>query len=190
MRQRLNLADERQTSSCAYCRGELGTKDHVPSKVFIDKPYPENLPVVYCCAKCNQGFSLDEEYVACLIECLKSNSFDLNNFERNSIKKSLQYNDSLLTRIIESSEVIEGVLKIKIEEERLLNVLIKLIKGHLLYEFNLPIIEEKINISYFNLNDLNDEERTVFESLIPIKNIPEIGCRACCVNSDNKIKIS
>jgi len=62
-----NYADQRFNGQCVYCGAYSDTKEHVPPKVFLDRPFPENLPVVESCAKCNTGFSLDEEYLACLI---------------------------------------------------------------------------------------------------------------------------
>ena len=52
-------ADKRQTAFCAYCHGEHGTSEHVPSKVFLDKPYPKDLPVIFTCKDCNNEFSSD-----------------------------------------------------------------------------------------------------------------------------------
>lgn len=69
MEQLRNLGDARQTDFCVYCGGVTETRDHVPSKVFLDKPYPTNIPVVPACQSCNRNISRDEEYVACLIEC-------------------------------------------------------------------------------------------------------------------------
>ena len=48
---------------CIYCGAESGTREHVPSKVFLDEPYPEDLPVLPACFNCNNGFSDDEAYV-------------------------------------------------------------------------------------------------------------------------------
>jgi len=64
--------DERLTAEmCVYCGGaEPSTRDHVPPKVFLDEPYPPGLPVVGACEGCNLGFSLDEQYLACLIGCV------------------------------------------------------------------------------------------------------------------------
>lgn len=181
MRARNNYADKRQISYCAYCRGETGTRDHVPSKVFLDKPYPENLPLVFACYDCNQSFSLDEEYVACLIECAKSNSLEIDKLERDYIKTIFQRKPALLKRIQDASECINDILSIKIEEERLSNVLSKLVKGHLLFEFNFPINDEQIEITYFPLNILKEEERTLFDekTAIELTKMPEVGCRAC-----------
>lgn len=73
-----NFGDERQTFNCAFCGGETESRDHVPSKVFLDKPYPEQLPVVPSCNDCNNGFSIDEEYLACLLESVKAGTTETN----------------------------------------------------------------------------------------------------------------
>lgn len=49
MHQLRNYGDERQLSACVFCRRETETRDHVPSRVLLDEPYPENLPVVPAC---------------------------------------------------------------------------------------------------------------------------------------------
>src|SRR5690242_14029536 len=66
--------DERHLAFCAFCGDAPGTRDHVPPRVFLDKPYPDNVPVVGSCFECNNGASLDEEYVACLLEAAVCNT--------------------------------------------------------------------------------------------------------------------
>lgn len=66
-------SDERYDGLCSYY-GD--TKDHVPSKVLLDNEFPENMYEVDCCLECNQGFSADEVYFACLIECIIHGSAD------------------------------------------------------------------------------------------------------------------
>lgn len=68
MKQIKTFSDLRLNTQCAYCGEYPETRDHVPSKIILENPFPENLPVVPSCLKCNNGFSLDEEYFACLIE--------------------------------------------------------------------------------------------------------------------------
>lgn len=60
-----SFSDSRLIGTCIYCGGLADTKDHIPSKCLLDKPYPENLSVVKCCNTCNQSFSSDEQYFAC-----------------------------------------------------------------------------------------------------------------------------
>ena len=68
--------DERQLAFCALCGGGTGTRDHCPSRVLLDEPYPDNLPVVPACSPCNSRFSADEQYLACLISCVLAGSTD------------------------------------------------------------------------------------------------------------------
>ena len=48
---------------CAYC-GELRelTDDHVPPRLLLGEPYPDNLITVPACEPCNRGFQRDDEY--------------------------------------------------------------------------------------------------------------------------------
>ena len=69
MQQLPNDGDQRNQGFCVHCGGPEETRDHTPSKAFLDRPLPENLPVAPACFACNNGFAADEEYVACLLEC-------------------------------------------------------------------------------------------------------------------------
>jgi len=45
MRQLHSFADDRLLAGCVYRSGSTETRDHVPSRVLLDEPYQENLPV-------------------------------------------------------------------------------------------------------------------------------------------------
>lgn len=85
MEQLRDYADERLLLGCIYCGAQDNTREHVPSRVLLDKPYPENLPVVGACHPCNNGFSKDEEYVACLIESVIAGSTEPEKIRRQTI---------------------------------------------------------------------------------------------------------
>ena len=71
MQQLRCYGDDRNKGFCVHCGGgPTETVDHVPSKVLLDEPYPENLMAAPACRECNNGLSLDEEYLACLLECV------------------------------------------------------------------------------------------------------------------------
>ena len=53
MDQLRDYADSRLLSDCIYCGGPAETRDHVPSRCLLERPYPENLPAVGCCKECN-----------------------------------------------------------------------------------------------------------------------------------------
>ena len=143
MIQRVPFSDYRINNICTFCGEYADSKDHVPSKVFLDEPFPKNLPLVPCCKKCNQGFSLDEEYIACFLECLKSSSADIERLAREKIKKTLHRKESLRKKIENSINIQDDRIIFNIEEDRLLNVLLKLIRGHIRFEYDEILLDNK-----------------------------------------------
>lgn len=179
MLQRNNCSDKRQQDYCTYCRNEPGTRDHVPSKVFLEKPYPHNLPVVPCCKKCNESFSLDEQFLAVLLECIYSGSCELEKLNRNSIKQTLKHRPLLLNQMNLSIKFNKNQFAVNIEEERIKNVILKLAKGHLMYEFNTSLLKPPNKIFFDFVSALCAKEKEIFVQPIKLTKIPEIGCRAC-----------
>ena len=59
------FGDSRNRGFCVHCGGPYEADDHVPSKVLLDEPYPDNLMVCPACLLCNNTLSIDEEYLAC-----------------------------------------------------------------------------------------------------------------------------
>jgi hypothetical protein len=45
-----------------YCGSQADSKDHVPPKLLLERPFPPNLYTVPSCHSCNTGFAKDEEY--------------------------------------------------------------------------------------------------------------------------------
>ena len=43
------LVDERLKGISAYCQDIPNTRDYVPSRTFLNKPYPENIHVLDAC---------------------------------------------------------------------------------------------------------------------------------------------
>lgn len=89
MQQLPDFGDERNKRWCVLCGGPMETRDHAPSRIFLDEPYPENLLVLASCLDCNQSFSLDEEYLACLIECARAGSVEKDGSERPKVAKTV-----------------------------------------------------------------------------------------------------
>ena len=48
MQQLRCYGDDRNKGFCVHCGGPSETVDHVPSKVLLDEPYPENLMAGWC----------------------------------------------------------------------------------------------------------------------------------------------
>ncbi len=97
------FVDERQKAWCIHCGGwivELETnRDHVPSKAFLLKPYPPNLPKVQVCKACNEGFSLDEEYLFIFLSSVLAGSTDPKRQSSPKAKRAFRRNPKLRARI-------------------------------------------------------------------------------------------
>lgn len=170
-------SDSRLEGFCFFCGDEPGTRDHIPSKILLDKPYPENLFIVPCCLKCNQSFSLDEEYFACLLECVLQGSTNPENISRAEIKRILSSKPALRTRIEKAKKEVSGAIHFEIEEERIKNVLTKLAKGHAKFDNSENYIYHSAHIYFSPLQVMSEEEKDAFFNPDPNSLIPEIGSR-------------
>ena len=138
-----DFSDERLKGSCAHCGTGIddikSSMDHVPSKCLLRKPYPDNLPGVRTCVKCNTEYSKDEEYFSVFLQCVLIGSTDPNDHRDPRIREALRRSRKLRERIERSrSEVEEGENSRIIwepEYQRVNNVILKNARGHALYEF-------------------------------------------------------
>lgn len=173
------FGDERETCFCAYCGSVFNTRDHIPSKVLLDSPYPNDLPVVGACKTCNNSFSLDEEYLACFLECVLSGSTDPEKIRREKIRKILIRKPDLAKRIEENTRLdLWGNLIFEAEVERIQNVLVKLAKGHVVYDLNMSMPDPPSIVSVFPLTDLSEQGLKSFEAPSTLSLFPEVGSRA------------
>lgn len=177
MKQINKFSDLRLEGYCIYCGGKPETRDHVPSKIIIDRPFPENLPVVPACDKCNQDLSKDEEYFACLVECILRGTTEPEKLERNKVKEILKRKPKLRAKLEEAKVVKEGQTYFQAEENRVRNVILKLARGHATYENSEPQFEEPVLISIRPITLMSEEEQNEYfshdEGLFP-----EVGSRA------------
>lgn len=175
------FVDERLKGICVYCGARPDTKDHCPSKVLLDEPYPPNLPVVEACATCNQSFSLDEQYMACLLECVVCGSTDPKALHRKSIQRILSKAPRLVAEI-QSTLTVDGAGN-KVwhpDMARVINVVLKLARGHLHYELNVQERGDPASIEIVPLPLMRPESREFFEcpEPEPMAVWPELGSRA------------
>ena len=137
MKQIRSFGDEREMYFCAHCGGSTETRDHTPSRVLLDKPYPENLPVVPCCPGCNTSFSLDEEYVAVLVDCALVGSTTPSDNHREKVRKILSRQPALAT-LVEQGRTASSADGIMFDANipRVENVVLKLARGHAAFELH------------------------------------------------------
>ena len=140
--------DRRNKGFCVHCGGPDESDDHVPSKVLLDQPYPENLIVCSSCLSCNNALSIDETYLACLLECVLAGEADPAKLHRPKIAKVLANNPSLLERLRNARSEGDNGPVWTVENDRVKTVVLKLARGHAAYEYNEPRLEEPDRISF------------------------------------------
>jgi hypothetical protein len=173
--------DERLTGLCGFCGAGPDTRDHIPSRVLLDEPFPSNLPVVEACRTCNSGFSQDEEYVACLIECVICGTTEPDGLARHKVRRILSERPSLMARIRESrTEDADGNILWRADTDRVRNFIMKLARGHLAYDLNVFHFDAPCVLEFRPFVTMSQEELIAFESLPEDGSVlfPEIGSRA------------
>ena len=173
--------DSRLVGPCAYCGEEPGTSDHVPSKVLLDDPLPSDLPTVDACSTCNASFSLDEEHLACFLECALSGTTEPGALSRGKIGRTLARNPSLVELIQNSRRVGDANSMVWIpDDNRVRNVVVKLARGHAAFELSHPQYENPVSVWFRPLIQMSTSDRAAFEDMGTggIRGWPEIGSRA------------
>lgn len=175
------FVDERLTGMCVFCGAKPSTRDHCPSKVLLDAPFPPNLPVVHACEACNQSFSMDEQFLACFVECVICGSTDPSSVQRENVRRILRNNPQLAAQIQASLVADQSRCKVwTADMDRVRNVVIKLARGHLDCELSIQDWGEPdvIEIAPFPL--MGQSQRDSFECPAPGPDVicPELGSRA------------
>ena len=154
------------------------TRDHVPSRALLDEPFPPNLPVVECCHACNYGFSLDEQYLVCLLECVVSGGTEPELFERTRVARMLRESAALRERITAARREAATGPAWEMDPQRVQRVVMKLARGHVAFE-EYARLSEPSSINFAPLVLMSAETRCWFESGYdgsPL--LPEVGSRA------------
>lgn len=177
MKQLLDLADCRLLLGCIYCGGPVETREHVPSRILLEPPYPENLPVVGSCLSCNNGFSKDEQYFVCLIESALAGSTDPDLIRRSSVAKALRRSPALRTRIESGKTIFENQVVFSVESDRFSKIILKLARGHSAFELSQECREEPDQIWWSPVQAMSLDERESFEDFHIVGLLGEIGSR-------------
>lgn len=158
MKQIKPFGDDRELFFCAHCGGQTGTRDHIPSRVLLDTPYPENLPVVPCCQACNASFSSDEEYFAAFIDCALVGQTEPTSHHRPKVQTILERQPKLVESIQASVRHLPSRARAGIPNRpRLENVVLKLARGHAAFELRIrctsPVLHERVNCRHLGAHE-------------------------------------
>jgi hypothetical protein len=130
--------DLRLKSWCIHCGASLSkvdwSEDHVPTKGFLPKPRPHNLPAIRICSTCNNSFSKDEQYFVTFLSCVMAGSTNPGAQFIPSAERALR-SSPLLRRAIENSRSIdlsaeESTPTWSPDLERIHRVILKNARGH------------------------------------------------------------
>lgn len=166
---------------CIYCGKAADTKEHVPSKAFLGEPFPLNLPTIPACFECNNSYSNDEKYVACILDALKCKIYFDCSLQEKTVRR-LEKDLPLKNLIDESLQSSDGKVYFSIDENRLARILIKLARGHVGFEFDYVNFDDtKIDVQYDYLFNLSESILQEFNR-IPVSQLwPEVGSRGLLI---------
>lgn len=180
MRKVQNFGDDRNKGACVHCGGPNETRDHGPSVVFLDTPLPPDLPASPSCASCNQGFSNEEAYLACLLECVMAGSTDPDQIEREKIAALMRRRPALVAELSGLRREEEGKTIFSFDRERVERVILKLARCHVAFELNEPRTDDPEYVWFTPLSTMSQEARDAFEGGDEggLAGWPEVGSRA------------
>lgn len=169
--------EKSKNNGCIYCGNPATTREHVPSKAFLQEPYPDNLPTIPACFACNNGYSEDENYVACFLDILKSQVYydylvpEQTNFRMAKDKK-------LQNILQEQIKTQDDKVSYQLDKQRFDRILLKLARGHAGFESDYVDFDNtNVKIWYDFLFHLPDEILQNFESVPEADIAPEVGSR-------------
>jgi hypothetical protein len=133
--------------------------------------------VVPACDACNRGYSLDEQYFACLVECARTGSIDA--VQRPKIIRALRDNPALAQRISGARSIsADKAISFTVESDRAKNVALKLARGHAAYEASETLRHSPSHLLITPLMSLDQAARELFETVPGSVVWPEVGGRA------------
>jgi hypothetical protein len=139
------------------------------------------IPVVEACRECNGGFSLDEEYLACLLECVMAGTTEIKGLVREKVRRALSRNPRLAAQL-EACRLDDdsGRPWWRPDETRVRNVVMKLAKGHTAYELSESWHDDPDVYWVRAIAAMSETERQDFEAIGGgIQRLwPELGSRA------------
>lgn len=166
--------EKSKNNGCIYCGSPATTREHVPSKAFLQEPYPDNLPTVPACFACNNGYSEDENYVSCFLDILKSRIYS----EQEQTNARIT-NDKKLENILqEQIKTEDEKVFYQLDKQRFDRILLKLARGHAGFEYDYVDFDNtRTKIWYEFLFNINRDTLISFETIPETDIAPEVGSR-------------
>lgn len=163
---------------CIYCAENANSREHLPSKIFLDEPFPDELSIVPSCKSCNNSFSKDEIYLACLIDFIKLKIYEYDEFPREKIRKAFSKRPSALEKFEKSllSDQDENVF-LNLDTDKVLNIILKLAIGHASYSLSSILLGKPNTLHFKFIFEMTKYEIDNFNSNAIVDKVPELGSR-------------
>lgn len=179
------LSCKKENSYCIYCSNIADSREHLPPRVFIDVPKKNEWNIVPACETCNNGYSEDEQFVACATEYILAMVYYNGVIQRDKIKKTFKKRPKILEKIKSLCKIERGNLIIDNDIiESIKKVFLKIGQGHFMYDCSM-FLDENATISVAFEPQLTQKELDEFNSQVICNCIPEIGSRVSnqiCLN--------
>jgi hypothetical protein len=163
---------------CVYCGGPPETKEHLPTLFLLDDPLPGNLHVVRACRPCNNSFSDDEQYLACLIDVALIGFVSDSPRLRPKVQATLKARPALAASLDAAQRSSSGRVYWEANTDRVNRIVSKLAQGHAAFELSEPMFRPPDRLAVFPLLHLTEEQRRSFERAPTNALWPEVGSRA------------
>lgn len=147
--------------NCIYCgSGKNLTRDHVPPKGLIRRPYPNNLCTVPACKTCNLHFSKDEEYFRLIIIGLFCHTKEGDHLFEGPISRSMDRTPKLEDKLFESLNFEKNMVTADVDWKRILKIAKKISLGLEYLETGVPYdYDQKFSILFGEVDDGNYNRR-------------------------------
>ena len=169
---------------CVHCGTTLvpanATREHIPSKFLLRKPYPKELTIMGACRVCNTSFSRDEEYLFALLSAVLAGTTDPDKQKTSKASRMFREQPGLRVRIEKSkaeTKTLSGTIEIIFmpERERVNNVIVKNARCHALYELDQKMFGEPDHVFTVPLHSFTEEQSVDFETVDSDVGWAEIG---------------
>lgn len=169
--------EKTKENGCIYCGRVAETREHVPSKTFLNEPYPDNLPTIPACYECNNGYSKDEKYISCFLDVLKSYVY-IDYELKNSTITRLQEDIGLKKMIREQIFIKDDKAYFSVDDNKIKRILTKLARGHAGFELDYVKFDDVgIDVKYNFLFNLSKDYIKTFNNDSTYSLAPEVGSR-------------
>lgn len=181
-----DYSDDRNKAWCIHCARSLSgvdvTRDHTPTKALLSKPYPDNLAITPVCKECNNGFSLNEEYLVTLLSAVLSGTTDPERqifpHAGKSLKRSSRLRLLLESQKTEQFRLFGGSDVVwHPDRDRIASVIVKNARAHLFFENGEPMLDAPQHVFIKPINGMTNDELSEFFYSDPQQPWCEVGSR-------------